>query len=160
MQKIYLAGLISTDFPESLTWRTVAEFVLSEHVTVLSPMRGKANLASKSTNGGLTDPDLTPGDIILRDYNDIRSADIVLVNLETFGSPRPILGTCFELGWAYERRIPVIAVAAEDNSLMREHPFMRAVVTHYFQTLDEALSHVLTYYDSKGQAAGVSRLQN
>jgi nucleoside 2-deoxyribosyltransferase len=147
MKKVcYLAGLISTDFPQSISWRLAAESALHEHATVLSPMRGKDDLFCTSQDGGLTDPSLTAGDIVLRDYNDIQTADIVLVNLDDFGSPRAPMGTLCELAWAWERRIPIIAVASPDNTLMRNHPFLKAMVTRYFEDLDSAVAHVLSYY--------------
>ena len=143
---VYLAGLISTDFPQSISWRLVANEALHEHATVLSPMRGKDELFRTSQDGGLTDPKLMPNDIVLRDYNDIQAADIVLANLDVFESPRPMIGSIAELSWAWERRIPIIAVASPNNTLMRNHPFIRAMVTRYFDDLDSAVNHVLSYY--------------
>lgn len=148
-KSVYLAGLISTLHPESLQWRLIAEAALEEHATVLSPMRGKSDLYLKSKDGGVTDPDLTHGDIILRDYNDIQQVDVVLVHLDNFGSTRPTIGTIAEIAWAWERRIPIIAVASPNNTLMRGHPFIKAMVTRYFEDLDSSVDHVLAYYLSK-----------
>ena len=107
--KIYLAGLIATDYPESLTWRDEAEDRLFNCAEVLSPMRGKKNLKDESGDGGITSVSLTSKDIILRDFNDVLAADLVLVNLNTFGSPRPLLGTIYEMAWVWQFRKRCIA---------------------------------------------------
>ena len=141
---VYLAGLISTDFKESLTWRLDAEMWLrAAGFDVLSPMRGKKNLASESPDGGLTSTRLTPRDIVLRDYDDIDRADIILVNLETFGSPRPMIGTMFEMGFAWKIRKIVIAVADLDNTTMYFHPFLMETVAHYFTTVERAVDFII-----------------
>jgi nucleoside 2-deoxyribosyltransferase len=143
---IYLAGLISTAYPETHTWRLIAQDALQEHATVLSPLRGKSDLFEKSKDGGITDPNLSSGDVILRDYGDIQQADIMLVNLESYGSTRPMVGTIAELAWAWERRIPIVAIASSSNKLMRTHPFIVSMVTRFFDNLDDGIDHVLVYY--------------
>lgn len=144
---IYLAGLISTDFTESLLWRIDAAPILeSSGFNVLSPMRGKEKLALLSKDGGITDPRLTPKDIMLRDYNDVVESDVILMHLDSFGSTRPLLGTIVELGWAWQLKKPIVAIAAEDNILMRTHPFVREAVAHYFPTVEEAVEFSVEHY--------------
>jgi nucleoside 2-deoxyribosyltransferase len=142
----YLAGLISTQFTASLQWRVDAEHLLGESCRVLSPMRGKQDLAKHSTDGGVTDPHLTGADIILRDYHDVLQSDVILVNLNDFGSPRPLLGTIMELAFAWEHRIPVVAIASENNTLMRTHPFVSQAVSHYVPSLDAAVNLLVQHY--------------
>ena len=143
---IYLAGLISTEHPESLKWREQVAPVLSARATVLSPMRGKENLAKTSKDGGITDPALTSRDIIQRDYADVSAADVILVHLERFGSERPLTGTIMELAWAWEKHTPVVAVASSDNLLMRNHPFVKECVSHYCETTEDALAILWRHY--------------
>lgn len=129
---VYLAGLISTEFLASLEWRKLVTPVLREQgFDVLDPLRGKEDLSYASMDGGLNHKDLTPSDIVLRDYNDVKNSDIILMNLNTFGSTRPLLGTIAELAWAWYLRIPVVAVASSDDKLMRNHPFVKEFVAHY-----------------------------
>lgn len=144
--RVYLAGLISTEFTKSLEWRVDAEFMLRDSFHVLSPMRGKQDLVSVSKDGGLTDPQLTSADIILRDFNDILRADVLLAHLDDFGSPRPLIGTLIELGWAWEHRKPVLAIADTSNMLMRSHPFIVQAITHYTKSLDEAVDVLRRHY--------------
>lgn len=144
---IYLAGLISTDYPESLLWRIEVTPVLeAREFDVLSPMRGKERLALESLDGGLTDPSLTSKDIILRDYHDVVSSDIILMHLENFGSPRPLLGTICELAWAWEQKKPVVAVVHPDNKLMLNHPFVKEAVSHYCYSMLDAIEFTAHHY--------------
>ena len=143
---VYLAGLISTTAPYSLSWRQEAEASLVDVATVLSPVRGKGNLFTESTDGGVTSNVLTSSDVILRDYQDIRKSDVILVHLELFGSDRPMMGTLFELAWAWEHRTPVVAIASPTNTLMRTHPFIVQAVSHYCADLDSALDILLMHY--------------
>jgi nucleoside 2-deoxyribosyltransferase len=144
---VYLAGLISTDYPESLIWRVEVTPMLEAHeFDVLSPMRGKENLVLQSPDGGITDPNLTSKDIILRDYHDVVSSDIILMHLENFGSPRPLLGTICELAWAWEMKKPIVAIAHSDNKLMRSHPFVKEAVSHYCSTVSEAIDFTAHHF--------------
>jgi nucleoside 2-deoxyribosyltransferase len=152
---VYLAGLISTDHPESLAWRTRAEATLIEAgFPVRSPMRGKEKLSEVSPDGGVTNPALTSSDIILRDYNDILSCDILLTHLSLFGSLRPMIGTLFELGWAWQMRKPVIGISPsslelfekQQFKLMRSHPFVTQAISHYFETEDEAVDFIINQW--------------
>jgi nucleoside 2-deoxyribosyltransferase len=147
MITVYLAGLISTEKPESLEWRTQIQPVLeSAGMRVLSPMRGKENLVRTSKDGGITDPTLTPKDVIFRDYRDVKEADVILAHLDTFGSERPLLGTIYELGWAWMLQKPVVAIASKDNRLMRNHPFVVDTISHYCETLEEARNILVRHY--------------
>lgn len=148
MKTVYLAGLISTEKPESLYWRKDIELIYkdSSYLKILSPMRGKDNLKIESSDGGITTSVCTSKDIINRDHQDVLNSDIILAYLEDFGSTRPLLGTIVELGWAYAYNIPVIAVCNKDNYLMHNHPFVKEIVSHYFETIVEAINFISHYY--------------
>ena len=143
---VYLAGLISTDHPQSLEWRDDAAFKLDAGwgIDSLSPLRGEQMSTSK--DGGLTTSGQGAKSMMLRDYADIQQADIVLVNLNTWGSPRPLVGTIMELAWAWEHRMPVVAVCAKDDTLMRNHPFVQECVVQYCETMEEAIEFIGRYY--------------
>lgn len=150
---VYLAGLISTDFPVSLAWRDKAALVLEEAgFEVRNPLAGKGNLKCITADGGITTTVTSNKSIILRDRRDVRESDIILVHLETFGSTRPLVGTIVELGWAWEDQTPVVAVALEENYLMRKHPFISECVSQYWKTLEEAVDYIIRYYGTKPSA--------
>lgn len=136
---VYLAGFISTEHPESLQWRKDVTPELMKYFKVLDPLRAKENLSKQSWDGGVTDPTLTSKDIILRDYNDVKNSDFILMNLENYGSTRPLIGTIVEMGWAWAMQKPIIGVVSEENKLMRTHPFVVEAISHYFPTMSLAL---------------------
>jgi len=148
-RKVYLAGLISTDFPESLEWRDRVTPILEKAgFEVRNPLAGKGNLKCVTTDGGITTTVTTNRSIVLRDRRDVRESDIILAHLETFKSTRPLVGTIVELGWAWEDRTPIVAVAVGDNYLMRKHPFISEFVTQYWPTEQEAVDFIIRYYGS------------
>ena len=150
---VYLAGLIATDYPASLEWRDRVTPVLeAAGFEVRNPLAGKGNLKCVTSDGGITTSVTSNKSIMLRDRRDVRESDIILAHLETFGSPRPLVGTIVELGWAWDDQTPVVAVALEDNYLMRKHPFVSECVSQYWADLDEAVDFIIRYYGSKTPA--------
>lgn len=147
---IYLAGLISTDYPESLLWRKIASERIRElgH-NPISPMAGKKNLAKQTTDGGITSKVATSKGIILRDYRDLRRADVIVANLETFGCRRPLVGTLFELAWAWQLNVPVVAIVAPDNYLFRQHPFISESVAFFKETVIHAVETACDYFGAE-----------
>lgn len=147
---VYLAGLISTDYPESLDWRDRVTLVLeAAGFDVRNPLAGKGNLKCATSDGGITTTVTSNKSIVLRDRRDVRESDVILAHLSTFGSPRPLVGTIVELGWAWEDQTPIVAVAAADDYLMRKHPFISEFVTQYWADLDEAVDFIIRYYGTK-----------
>lgn len=147
---VYLAGLISTDYPESLEWRDRVTPVLEDAgFEVRNPLDGKGNLKCVTSDGGITSSVTSNKSIILRDRRDVRESDIILAHLETFGSPRPLVGTIVEIGWAWDDQTPVVAVASADNYLMRKHPFVSECVTQYWNTVGGAVDFIIRYYGQK-----------
>lgn len=144
---VYLAGLISTDTPESLEWRIrIAPLLQDAGFEVRTPMFGKKKLDCDSKDGGLTSSSASSKSIVLRDRRDVRESDIILVHLETFGCTRPLVGTVCELAWAWDQRTPVVAICKPDNYLMRKHPFISEFVSHYADNEEEALDFLRRYY--------------
>lgn len=155
MKTVYLAGLISTKAPESLAWRSEAALALiGAGFHVSDPLRDKPNLTQCSPDGGLTTPELTAKDIILRDYHDIERADVVLVNLNDYGDPRAFggsTGTMFEIAWCWLLRKPVVAFCdlGPNGIIMRRHPFLVEAVSHIFETWQGAVGFVKHYHGDK-----------
>jgi nucleoside 2-deoxyribosyltransferase len=148
MKKVYLAGLISTECLESLRWREEAAGILGavtlpgKPLEILTPMRGKQNLCASSKDGGITTETNTSKDIILRDYLDVQNADVVLMNLNLFGSKRPLVGTLYELAWCWANHKRVVAICGEDDYLMHNHPFIKESVAHYFSNVKDACMYI------------------
>jgi len=147
---VYLAGFISTDYPGSIEWRERVTPVLEQAgFEVRNPLAGKGNLKCVTSDGGITTTVTSNKSIVLRDRRDVRESDLILAHLENFGSPRPLVGTIVELGWAWDDQTPVVAVAWQENDLMRKHPFISEFVSQYWETLDEAVDYIIRYYGTK-----------
>lgn len=147
---VYLAGLISTEHPESLEWRLrVAPQFEAAGFEVRTPLKGKTNLKNETRDGGLTTTTTSNKCIVLRDYRDVSESDIILAHLETFGCPRPSCGTYCELAWSWTLRKPVIAIADEKNYVMRNHPFISEFVANYLPTEEEAVKFICRYYGNQ-----------
>lgn len=146
MNTIYLAGLINSNVLESLQWRIDAEIQLNDVFKIISPLRGKLDLAKITNDGGLNTTFTTHNDITLRDFNDIKQSDILLAHLELWNSSRSLLGTIAEMAWFWEWKKPIIAICKEDNTYMRTHPFVVSFVTHFLPSVDEAIDFLRLYY--------------
>lgn len=156
MKKVYLAGPITgCNWGESENWRDeVARLaVLSgafKDVEFFSPLRGKDYLKGeaeiKDSYG--QHQMSTAKSIMLRDSYDVRTADALIVNF--MGAKRVSIGTVMEVAWAYERRIPVIALmepavtsvtgveASQGN--IHEHSMLNEAIWWRVQTLQDSLN--------------------
>ena len=144
---VYLSGHINIDVPATLEWRKEAEKALAmrDDIRCLNPMRGKE---PKGEDTSYSIAGRTAKDIILRDYQDVKSADVVLLKLGTYGSELPWIGTFYELAWAWDNKIPVVAFAENEGGkdFPINHPFMEETITHLSTDLNSALEHIITYY--------------
>lgn len=73
------------------------------------------------------------------DLNKVRHSDLIIVNFNDMWS----LGTMSEIAIAYERRIPVIGLDVDKQSL---HPWQIEMCTRIFDDIDEMLDYVENFY--------------
>lgn len=143
MSKVYLAGAISgLSHRECVEWRDYATVKLSQAgITAFSPMRHKEYLATEvKIEGSYPQYALsTDRAIMSRDHNDVVTSDAVLVNLLSLG--RVTIGTVMEIAWAFERRIPVVAVM-EPHGNLHDHPMIREALAIRVPTLNEGIACV------------------
>lgn len=116
--KVYLAGPISGHSYDGVTtWREEAKIVLSTFgINSYSPMRGKAYL-SKEEEIADSYSDNTMSSITginVRDFNDTKTADAILVNFLGCGN-KVSIGTVMEIAWARAFQIPIVIVMEKDN---------------------------------------------
>lgn len=115
--KVYLAGPITGYSYNAVTsWRDGVKDQLKEFgIKAYSPMRGKSYLTKEEmleesyedhTMSSITG-------INVRDYNDCKNADAVLVNL--LGATKVSIGTVMEVAWCRAFQIPVVLVMEKDN---------------------------------------------
>jgi len=115
--KVYLAGPITGyDYGTVNNWREgVVEHLKDHGLHGYSPMRGK-NYLSKEDMIQDSYSDYTMSSITginVRDFNDCKTADAILVNL--LGAKRVSIGTVMEIAWGRAYQIPVVLVMEKDN---------------------------------------------
>ena len=148
MHRIYLAGPITgCSFDGCTNWRegfiklmndlnSSGKFDLSQ-VQCLSPMRGKDYLAAeKEIFHDYPEHVLScQRGIMTRDFFDCTRVDLVVANLA--GAPMVSVGTVMEIAWAFQSRIPVIAVM-EPTGNLHDHPMVREALGFRAETLQAA----------------------
>lgn len=116
--KVYLAGPITgQSYDESTSWRQdcIVQFDIYG-IDGYSPMRGKAYL-SKEDKIKDSYSDFTMSSINginVRDYNDVKTADAILVNFLDCGT-RVSIGTVMEIAWARAFQIPIVIIMDKEN---------------------------------------------
>jgi nucleoside 2-deoxyribosyltransferase len=160
LKRVYLAGPITgCTFEGCTSWREAFRKYLDDanpngfydvnRLELLSPMRGKdyiSQLVAAGVDGTVADsyPDhklSCDRGIMTRDYNDCTTADMVLANF--LGAGRVSIGTCMEVAWAYQARIPVIFVM-EKTGNVHDHSMMREALGFRAESLEEAAHILLT----------------
>jgi nucleoside 2-deoxyribosyltransferase len=116
--KVYLAGPIQGQtYDSAANWRKFCTTSLKDNgINGYSPMRGKvylskidklddsySNFTMSSING-----------INVRDFNDVRTSDAILVNFLGCGD-KVSIGTVMEIAWARAFHIPIIIVMEQEN---------------------------------------------
>lgn len=122
MKTVYLCGNISPD-PETYAWRDKASELLEKYgFKALNPAANKFNRFLLKKFGGKVEEiddwlnaaiEKSKGILIVKDYNLVYKADIILANLKLVTPEKPPLGTVFELAWAWQLRKPIIAIVGE-----------------------------------------------
>ena len=151
---LYLLGLINTDIPETIAWRVRAAECLEDTFNVLDPLRGKHALCCTTVDSGITSSAASGKSILTRDYQDVMRSDVILANLQNYGSQRPMVGSMMEMAWAWENRTPVVAICGISSNvyshdyLMRNHPFVSQIVTEYWGDEMSAFEFLRRYHAS------------
>ena len=148
-KKVYLAGPIGgSTYAEAQHWRLDLMDLLSTKsdgaIQGYSPLRGKGALRTVGTLSTVAYPFYSPlatsKAILARDFNDCRTADLVIANLLPHaeeGAP-PSLGTAMEIGFAYALQVPILAVCQGTGNPVATHAMIESAVGFWATSLDEA----------------------
>lgn len=142
MKRIYLAGPISgLNYGECTDWRNdVKNSFNSSQFEVYSPMRGKEFLENTGPIDAVANqgnhPMRTDAAITTRDRNDVKKADVVIMNL--LGAKIVSIGTMIEAGWADAFGVPVILVI-ENQGNLHEHAILKRIAGYRVDNLDDAI---------------------
>lgn len=141
MQKVYLAGPITgVSYGAAVDWREQARMFLAPFgVLGYSPMRAKDYLQDESVIKSFYQADTplsTSRGIMTRDRWDVRTADLVLMNL--LGAQRVSIGTMMEAAWADLLRTPIVLVMEAGN--LHEHPMLLEAAGYVVPDLEIGLA--------------------
>jgi nucleoside 2-deoxyribosyltransferase len=141
LPKVYLSGpMAGLTYDQGTEWRVYATKQLRDVANCLSPYRGKDYLKGQTVeNKEYAQPMSTSKAITSRDMWDTHNSDVVLVNLTDHS--KFSIGTIMEIAWAYDARVPVIAVIPKESDYFN-HPILSQCCTCVVQDLDEAIEIV------------------
>ena len=148
--RVYLAGGIAgLSGPDAIDWRDdMLTRFLEYKVLAREPMRAKRVLRSQESisRDFHTYADkghfFTSKGIMTRDFNDVKQADVLLVNL--LGATTPSLGTIMELAWAYALQKPAVVCIEASGNPHDNHPMIHEAMPFRVTSLDEGFYSVLT----------------
>ena len=152
---IYLAGYIQGIVIEKcIAWRKQIRKHYDDWkgagvpypITWMDPLNGEEDVSDNGLNSNVPSQA-----IFTRDYQCVKRADLLVVNTDTFGQDRPLLGTIFELAWAFEHHVPVIMITKEE--MYKKHPFLEHNVAWYFENVEELLEKKCINFFYKGWAS-------
>lgn len=143
MKSVYLAGPIGgLHYKEATDWRYYAIEKLSElGIRGMSPLRAKHYLSALPVISGTGEeyadmgPLSTQKGVTCRDRFDVRTCDVVLMNL--LGAERISIGTMIEAGWADAFRVPIVLAIEPTNN--HQHMMLREIAGFIVPSLDEAI---------------------
>lgn len=147
---IYLCGNISSD-PETYKWREKATELLKDKYRVFNPAANTFNKRLIKVHKGEADGFLKDAIarsqrlLIIKDFNLVQTADILLVNVALITPEKPPLGTIFELAWAWLLKKPVIAIIGDN--LYSVHPFPATVFSATTETVEEACELIHEFFE-------------
>lgn len=150
-KKVYLAGPIAglNHGDATYSWRLqvfnamhkahICDNSLITEIACYSPMRGKTFLADKGVLGtlGYDNPISRVQAILGRDRDDVRTSDLVFMNL--IGAKAVSMGTTVELGWADAYRVPVI-LCMEDTGNPHEHIFFQGLHMYRCNSVEQGIA--------------------
>lgn len=146
--RVYLAGGIAgLKGADAIDWREQAEeYFTYFNIGVRDPMRAKKVLRDMesisrdfhdyATKGHF----FTSRGIMTRDFNDVKQADVLLVNL--LGATTPSLGTIMELAWAFALQKPAVVCIEESGNPHDNHPMIHEAMPFRVTTLEDGLEAV------------------
>lgn len=131
MKTVYLSGPIMDEHEGvARKWRDIARSLLSSHFRLLDPMR--RNFRDKEVDSA--------NEIVEFDLQDIRDADIVLVNY-----CKPSIGTSMEAFYA-SHDLGKFVIAFSPFSFKDCNPWMLRYCTKILPSLEEACKYLKTHF--------------
>jgi hypothetical protein len=141
---VYLAGAVELED----TWRERAgDELATAGYEPINPLRGEN---SEKIQQKLV-VDVTPELIVARDLLDLdrvrRSGGICLMHFKSTDDGRRPTATLCEMMWFYMNHVPIVAVIGPKCcAYLRDHPWVKVMVTHRETSLTGALDLIESYF--------------
>lgn len=137
MQNIYLCGPIMDEHEGTAReWRETAKDLLSEHFMMLDPMR--RNFKDREVDSA--------NEIVEFDLQDIRDADIILVNYS-----KNSIGTSMEVFYA-AHDLRKFVIGFSPFSYKDSSPWMIRFCTKILPSLEDAAAYILEHFVTQDHA--------
>lgn len=126
---IYLAGNISDD-PRTYGWREeFKELVAGSFFVCMDPCDNQFNQDHRGNIVHIrTNPIKHLGLLMPKDYHMVKISSLMIVNLELWTPDKPMVGSIFELDWAWQFRLPVIGIIGDGTSPYYNHIWIKSVL--------------------------------
>ena len=132
---VYLSGpIMDVHEGEAREWRSVARSLLEDHFSILDPMR--RNFKDREVDSS--------NEIVEFDLQDIRDADIILVNY-----CKPSIGTSMEVFYA-AHDLGKFVVSFSSFEFKDCSPWMVRFSTKILPDLEEACDYLVTHFANNG----------
>lgn len=84
--------------------------------------------------------------ILMGDFMSVQKADVIVANINNFGSDRPMIGTLCEMAWGWQLNKPIITI--DEVKTLRNHPFIAEFTTIFVDNAQELLDrkYLNTFY--------------
>jgi nucleoside 2-deoxyribosyltransferase len=144
--KVYTAGPITgCSWGGCTNWREYVEKQLDDisdgRIVAYSPLRSKEYLSNEKEILDVYPDTLsvmsTQRGIFHRDRNDVKTSDLVFVNM--IGAGRVSIGTVMEIAWADAWNIPIVYLTEKDVPNIHDHAMMREACPFTVHDMEEAI---------------------
>jgi len=147
---IYLAGQISKDI-RTYQWRERAIELLGsyDNIEIINPCSSRFNkelVKDAKTFDFWIRQDYVKL-LVPKDRNHVKTADILIVDLNWYSKSKPMIGTFFELGWAFDQENTMVIGISKRKNYISTHPFILQSVDIMVKDIDEACKTVLWILD-------------
>lgn len=153
---VYLSGPISTDI-RTFQWREQFEQEIDRRnleIAVINPCRSKFDqiLYKQMKEQGQIDyfkesKKIPAGVLKRKDRQQVRISSLIVVNLAIHDPKKPTIGTIYELAWADEMHLPVIAIVDEQqHDIYANHPFIADSISQRVSSLNESIDIIENFF--------------
>ncbi|GAG25262.1 unnamed protein product [marine sediment metagenome] len=152
-QFIYLAGNISKD-NRTYQWREVfADLMKHDPVVILNPCDNAFNRQYRELHRMELEDEAcklvkdSQGILRLKDFQMVKIASVVVMNLVLFELDRPMVGTIVEHTWAVDvLNVPIIGIVGDGKGPYSEHSWLTRPLAAMVEDIEEAVYVIRRYF--------------